>query len=163
MVPTRTRNRYYSNDLLRNSSNYLNRNCSNNRSRNYSKNRPRIYSNNRPNNNNNKNRSLDSSRNQNNNNPNRRRSTRPSDIDDTGNSELQLSHIHCKTTDDESETKRILLRNILQVDNEYEIPIDENYYQNNASISNLEKPNDSQNQTKYIPKTIKNSSKMKIV
>ena len=68
--------------------------------------------------------------------------------------------MHCETTDDESETKIMLLINKLQIENKQKTQIDSNYYQNNVSISNLEKRNKSQNETVYTPQIIKNSSKM---
>ena len=48
----------------------------------------------------------------------------PPGIDDTEKEELQSSQIHCENTNDESETEKTLLRNMLQVDNEYETTID---------------------------------------
>ena len=48
----------------------------------------------------------------------------PPGIDDTEKKELQSSQIHCETTNDESEPENTLLRNMLQVDNEYETTID---------------------------------------
>ena len=54
----------------------------------------------------------------------------PSGIDHTGNSKLQLNHIHCESTNDENETENTLSKNMLHIENEYETPIDSNYYQN---------------------------------
>ena len=47
----------------------------------------------------------------------------PPGFDDTEKKELKSSQIHCETTNDESETEKTLLRNMLQVDNENEITI----------------------------------------
>ena len=55
----------------------------------------------------------------------------PPAIDNTQNSELQLNHIICESTDDESETENTLSINMLQVESEYETPVESNYYQNN--------------------------------
>ena len=52
---------------------------------------------------------------------------------------------------------------MLQVKNEYQTPIDSIFYQNNASISNFEKPNNSQKQKDYTAQIIENSSKMNYI
>ena len=42
-------------------------------------------------------------------------------------SELKLNHVHCETTDDESETEITLSIKMVHVQNEYETPIESNY------------------------------------
>ena len=47
------------------------------------------------------------------------------------NSELQQNHIYCESTDDESETEITLSTSMLQIEIEYEAPIELIHYQNN--------------------------------
>ena len=49
---------------------------------------------------------------------------------------------------------------MLQVENEYETQIRSNYYQKNASISNLKEPKKSQKLKIYTPQIIENNSTM---
>ena len=51
----------------------------------------------------------------------------PPGIDNTENSELLLSHIHCETTVSESETKNTLLINMLHIEKDYKTPIQSKY------------------------------------
>ena len=48
----------------------------------------------------------------------------PPGKDKTENLEKQLNYIHCECTDVESGTKRTLVKNMLGIEHEYEIPID---------------------------------------
>ena len=48
------------------------------------------------------------------------------------------NQLTCESTTDESETEITLLTKMLQIKNEYEIPIESNYYQNNSN--NLRNP-----------------------
>ena len=50
-------------------------------------------------------------------------------IGNTENSELQVNHINCESTDDDSETENTLSKNMLQIENEYETPIKSSCYQ----------------------------------
>ena len=73
----------------------------------------------------------------------------PPGIDNTENSELQLSHINCDSKDDESETVITLSINMLQTENENETPIESHFYQNTKNFNNFEKSEKTQNITGY--------------
>ena len=77
-------------------------------------------------------------------------------MSNTENSELQLSHIKCESTDDESETEITLSLNMLQIENEYETPIERNFYQNNHN--NFENSDNTQNKTNYTEQELKGRS-----
>ena len=77
-------------------------------------------------------------------------------MSNTENSELQLSHIKCESTDDESETESTLSLNMLQIENEYETPIERNFYQNNHN--NFENSDNTQNKTNYTEQELKGRS-----
>ena len=44
----------------------------------------------------------------------------PPGIDDTENHEIQLNHIHCESSDTESDTEKIISVNMITVENDYE-------------------------------------------
>ena len=73
-------------------------------------------------------------------------------------SELQLSHIHCETIDHESDSKNMLLINMLQIENEHETRVDSSYYQNNVNKSNPEEPNNNQYTKNHTPHFVENNS-----
>ena len=74
----------------------------------------------------------------------------------TQTTELQLNHVTCKSTDNETETENILSINMLQVENEYETPIESNYYQNNQD--SFQNPDNIQELINYTEQELKGSS-----
>ena len=62
-----------------------------------------------------------------------------------------------KTADDESDTDTTLLTSLLQIENEYEKPIDPNFYRKNDRSFLLENSTCSQIHTNYTPQVIQNS------
>ena len=68
--------------------------------------------------------------------------------------------MYCESTDDKSETENTFLINLLYLEIEYETPIESNYYQNTANISNLNEPNTSQSTVNYTPHVIDTISNM---
>ena len=71
----------------------------------------------------------------------------------------QKIHINCESADDESETENTLSIKMLQVENEYGIPIETNCYQNNENFNKFEKLDNIENITDYIEQELKGSSK----
>ena len=53
----------------------------------------------------------------------------PPGIDITETSELQVSHIQCESTDEETETENTLSFNMSRIEHEYETPFESNFYQ----------------------------------
>ena len=85
--------------------------------------------------------------------------TLPVLIIQTENSELQLNHISCESTDDESEAENTNSINILQNENEYETPIESSYYQN---INKLYQNSDNtQNTIDYTKQAVQVQRKFK--
>ena len=68
-------------------------------------------------------------------------------IDNTKTSEIQLNHIHCESTEDESETENILVINMPRIEHNFEITIETNSYQNDNPNSTLQKPKTMKNTT----------------
>ena len=81
----------------------------------------------------------------------------PSGINNTEKSELLLNHVNCESTDDESETEHMLPLNMLQIENEYETPIDSKFYRNNKNFSNFENSDKTQNITDYTEQELEGS------
>ena len=71
----------------------------------------------------------------------------PPGIDNTESSKLQLNHINCESTDDESETENTLSIIMLLIENEYETSIESNYYQKKKNFNNFENSDITQNIT----------------
>ena len=71
----------------------------------------------------------------------------PPGIDNTEISKLQLNHINCESTDDESETENTLSIIMLLIENEYETSIESNYYQKKKNFNNFENSDITQNIT----------------
>ena len=76
--------------------------------------------------------------------------------------ELQLNHIHCESTDDESETENTLSIKTLQINNEYETPNNSNFYQKNKNFDNLETSGNKQIATDLTNQEFKENSNMRI-
>ena len=53
--------------------------------------------------------------------------------------------MNCESTDDESEIENTLSKNMLQIENEYEPPVESNFYQNNDN--HFQNSNNTQNIT----------------
>ena len=80
----------------------------------------------------------------------------PHGFDNPENTELQLNHINCESTDDESETENTFPINMLQIESEHETPIESNFYQNNEH--NSQNPDNTQKVTVYTEQELKGSS-----
>ena len=61
----------------------------------------------------------------------------PPGIDNTKTLEMQLGDMQCEKTDDESDTESTSIINMLKIEQEYEVPIDLIFYQNEKSDQNL--------------------------
>ena len=70
--------------------------------------------------------------------------------------ELHLNHVTCESTDDGSESENTLSKKLLQIKNEYETPIESNYYQNNNS--HLQNPDNIHEIADYTEQEIKGNS-----
>ena len=64
--------------------------------------------------------------------------------------------MNCESTDDETKTKILLSINILQIENDYETPIESKYYQINRKFN--KKSDNTQNITDYAEQELKGSS-----
>ena len=70
----------------------------------------------------------------------------PPGIDKLKYSQLQLNHIHCESTESKENTLSI---NMFHIENEYETPIDSNYYQNDENFDIFQKSDTRQITTNY--------------
>ena len=84
----------------------------------------------------------------------------PPGIDNTETSSLQLSHIHCETTDDKSDSESTLIISGLKIDKEYETPTDSIYYHNEIISSNPQQPENSKDTTNYKTNYFSTNSNM---
>ena len=62
----------------------------------------------------------------------------PPGIDDTGNHEIQLNHIHCESSDTESDTENTISVNTITVKNDYEPIIYEQPFTSHIYENHLE-------------------------
>ena len=62
----------------------------------------------------------------------------PPGIDNTGNNEIQLNHIHCESTDTESDTDNTISVNMITVENDYEPIIYEQPFSSHIYENQLE-------------------------
>ena len=80
----------------------------------------------------------------------------PPAIDNTETTELQLNHVIYESTDDESKTETMLSIIMLQIENEYETPLESNYCQNNNN--HFQNPYNIQEKTVYTEQELNGSS-----
>ena len=80
-------------------------------------------------------------------------------IDNTETSELQLSHLHDESTDDENDTENIHIVTILKIELKHEKPIDSNHYQKDFVSSNYQDQGNNQQTTNDPPHKIETNSR----